>query len=231
MIITHKGIQYEIQNGQATVCGLADGNEDSVIRIIKKVFLSIPVVKIAEFAFDNKEHLKTVYLPSTIELIERAAFNECSNLSEVRMDDDAEFKTCKIMSQAFFNCKQLTIVAIPKILELDSFVFFGCSNLAYLNGAIIKCAEFAFFGCALLNSILFADNSQIDSKALANSAIKYAVFLGNVCNFDVKDFCSANIEVFCRETSNMADAIFNGLSVQFYNDIVIRDCSISVTPS
>lgn len=231
MIITRNGIQYDIQNWQATVCGLADNNEDEVIRIPKRVGFCFKVVKIAEFAFDNRKHIKTVHLPSTIEIIERSAFNECSSLLEVRMDRNAELETCKIMSQAFFNCKQLTIVAIPKHLELDNFVFFGCQNLAHLDGAILKCAEFTFFGCVLLDSILFADNAQIDSKALSGSAIKNAAFLGNVEKIDIEDFCSANIEIYCRENSNMADAILNGLSVRFYKNLVVQDCRISVTVS
>lgn len=74
---------------------------------------------LAANAFMGCRSLKTVEFAenSRIDAIERAAFMDCENLTEVKLSREVG----KIREYAFINCPELTRLEIPSMTELDDF--------------------------------------------------------------------------------------------------------------
>ena len=82
---------------------------------------------IAKNAFSGKkEELKSVEIPSTIRIIDKKAFSDCSNLSSVTLPDGL----MAISREAFTNCTELKAITIPKsVHQIFGSAFKGCKNL------------------------------------------------------------------------------------------------------
>jgi len=84
------------------------------------------VVSIGPHAFANCTNLKSVYLPSTLKLINDYAFWNCERLAEVSIPD----KVTSIGEGAFANCIALKEIVIPDlVVKISDFAFFACGGL------------------------------------------------------------------------------------------------------
>ena len=125
-------------------------------------------------------------VPATVSTLGFAAF-ENSLLSEVVIPADSQLVT--LGYRVFFNCDNLTSIAIPDgVQSIDNYAFAECNNLATVTftensqlGGIYKSAfynntslasitipagvqeigEYAFYGCSALTELRFAENSQL----------------------------------------------------------------------
>lgn len=162
---------------------------------LEKVDLSgSSLVKIYDFDFYEAEELKSVKLPTTVDVISRCAFYSCKkleqiNLSNVKYIDKQAFKlsgiylanlrsTRQLGVEAFCSCYNLEKVIISKGLEdLPSFTFGNCSNLKNINLENIKTFEFsAFNNTGLKEAFLSKDTDFVDSFAFSHSKMKKLKF-------------------------------------------------------
>lgn len=116
--------------------------------------------------------LKTVVLPETVTVVSGSAFNGCTALTTINLEQIEE-----IEGSAFNNCKSLTgTLTLGKVTTLGEAAFYGCKGLTGVEmplvteigvGAFNDCAElvkavvpnvkwlgsYAFYGCEKLLTI------------------------------------------------------------------------------
>lgn len=90
-------------------------------------YTAYPVRVIGNSAFLDKNQLKSVTLPETLETVGEFAFANCSGLETLMMPDNIKL----IDKRAFYGCSGLTFVHIPEnLIQIGDSAFEGCSSLA-----------------------------------------------------------------------------------------------------
>lgn len=111
------------------------------------------VYGIGENAFQNKTNVTSVTLPSTAERIEELAFDGCTNLSSVNLNEGLYY----IGARAFKNNRSLTSIWLPStVTELDyaAFCFTGLTS-AYIPATVKNVGTSLFYECTNLKSVIF----------------------------------------------------------------------------
>ncbi len=112
-----------------------------------------------------------------------AAFNGCSNLTEINLNDSITsigthaFKNCTSLDvfalpnqlidlgeYAFYNCDALTDIVIPNgVKTIQAYTFYDCDELVHIdfNDAITEIGNYAFKSCDKLSITLFPIELQI----------------------------------------------------------------------
>ena len=96
--------------------------------------------------------LQSITIPSTVMKIGSYAFNNCTHLREVVLNDGLK----KIEDSIFQNCTALQSITLPSTVdEIGSNAFLVCTSLqdVVLNEGIEMIKEHAFGGCTSLRSI------------------------------------------------------------------------------
>lgn len=105
---------------------------------IEKCILPNHLTAIGEKAFYNS-YLTSITIPANVEVIDRAAFQNCQKLTELKFEQGSKLKTIKggytsyniNCYGTFANCTALTAVEIPSNIEtIEEAAFKGCSQLA-----------------------------------------------------------------------------------------------------
>ena len=127
--------------------------------ILKKYLGNSSVLKISEKVkvigkgvFQSNRFLKTVYLPSSVRVIENDAFADCMNLEYIYLNDGLE----KIGDRAFNNCKFIRHCKIPDtVTHLGEYVFWGCIRLltVKLSNGMTEIKGGTFFECEFLEQV------------------------------------------------------------------------------
>lgn len=122
------GIRYSLYGDGLHIRGSSSESEN--ITLPSKI-AGVNIVQIDEGAFQGSEKLRDVYIPGTIETIERFAFNGCNNLTNVTLDEGVK----RISSQSFTNCNNLQAVMIPdSVNEISADAFSNSSERLVLIG-------------------------------------------------------------------------------------------------
>ena len=119
---------------------------------IERGYGGIPVVEIAEEAFKNCAHLKTIVIPDSVKTIGDDAFRECVELSSVTIPESVT----KIGRNAFYECASLTSVTVPgsvKIIERETFNLCTHMKTATLSEGVEEIGNYAFTLCMDLTSL------------------------------------------------------------------------------
>ena len=104
---------------------------------IEKCILPNHLTAIGEKAFYNS-YLTSITIPANVEVIDRAAFQNCQKLTELKFEQGSKLKTIKggytsyniNCYGTFANCTALTAVEIPSNIEtIEEAAFKGCTNL------------------------------------------------------------------------------------------------------
>lgn len=134
---------------------------------------------IAEKAFYNCEHLKTVTLPDSMETIREFAFAECEALTGV---DFGGTKT--IDNSAFLSCTSLKEIDLKFAKTIGENAFSGCSNVQNIHfpSSLEQIGVCAFGGFTSLNQIVLPGNlTDIGASAFIGcSNVKNISFNGRL---------------------------------------------------
>lgn len=106
---------------------------------------------ISEYAFKGSK-IVSINLPNNIQTIERYAFEECCNLSDIILPKEL----CSMEGGAFSSCSSLTSVILPeKISTIEDYVFKNCIELTSISlpEKLSLIGNYAFMGCSNLSSI------------------------------------------------------------------------------
>ena len=112
-------------------------NGDGGDVVIPDTYLGLPVISIGNSAFEDRESLISVTIPSSVTSIGSRAFYGCDNLTTVTFGENSQLTT--IGSYAFYWCSSLTLITIPNsVTTIGISAFFGCSNLTIYCEAASK---------------------------------------------------------------------------------------------
>lgn len=181
--IKYKIVEDDPQKEYGSVKIVKQDNESSIgniINIPEKIKDSNGreyfVVEIGEEAFKGNKQINTVYIPYTIEVIEKSAFEEVENLEKVYIKEES--RLYKIEKSAFCDCKKLKEINIPEHVEIiGKYAFCNCQclNEIRLSKKLTELNEAVFSGCSSLKNI---DISNI--RTIKMSALKDCINLNRV---------------------------------------------------
>lgn len=157
--------EYIIEDGTQII------NDGAFMNCTSLTNVEIPegVTTIGRYAFDTTG-LKSVTLPSTVEVLDTCAFWQCEDLEEVNLNANLI-----VMSDAVFGlCTSLKKIEIPNgvsYLELGAFV--GCTSLeeVKLPNTLASIGMAAFESCTSLTSIRIPDSINRISALAFNDCI------------------------------------------------------------
>lgn len=143
---------------------------------IKTVVVENGVKNIGSLAFMNCTNLATVKIAGSVSSVGFLSFANCRKLTNISLPKNLT----SIQSFAFMNCKKLSKVTIPNSnikMNIDSDVFFGCTNLKSFNipKQVYKIGDGAF-SCPNLTMITVDKNNKYfvsDNNVLYRAGKKY----------------------------------------------------------
>ena len=136
------GLAYIILDGDfAVVIGYDCVEKDIIVpRVIEFKDAPADVVGINAYAFANQSTLRSIYIPNSIEMIDRGAFYYADKLRSVEFEANSELEY--IGYEAFKDCKSLESIFIP-------------ASVTYLG-------DYAFEGNYNLKEVIFGDGINLD---------------------------------------------------------------------
>lgn len=97
---------------------------------VEKVVINEGVTNVGKHAFLSFSKLKDVKIASTVEIIDVAAFEECTSLTEITLPEGLK----EFGEEAFYGCSSLTSISIPKnVTYLPGYIFQGCESLKHID--------------------------------------------------------------------------------------------------
>ena len=175
---------YSVAEGAATLTAYT--GEAAVVRV-PALLGGVPVTKIAEGVFQNREQLKVLILPATVthfgtDFLKNTALTalctpllDDGNKSFLKSITYLKLLAVPSAAQAFMlpanyleNCNALVALELPAGSELGDFALVNCKKLMYLNADVLtKVGEKALEGCSSLQSLKFGTGlSQLGFAAL-----------------------------------------------------------------
>lgn len=134
----------------------------------------LPVTKIGYNCFKSSQ-ITSVYIPSSINTIDNAAFSDCQKLKSVYFMSDGS--SVDIGAAAFQNCKALTNIKLPQqTLSIGKNAFSGCTSLMKLTipESVTEIGASAFSGTNEEFTIYCKQDSEAHAAALKDE-IKYVL--------------------------------------------------------
>jgi hypothetical protein len=161
---------FTLING-GTEYSVSSGPDKNIRQLsIPGTYNGLPVTAIGDSAFYNCENIREITVPTGVVNIGVSAFARCTNLSQVKFENDRS--QLKIIGNiAFGFCENLKTFTFPaSVTSIGKAAFYGCKNLKSIIFAesskleIIDAAAFA--GCVnLTNLLLPASVKCIGTKA------------------------------------------------------------------
>ncbi len=155
------------------------GSEGEVV--IPSTYLGMPVIEIAERAFEENGTVTSVKIPASIVKIGKNAFYNDDALVSVSFADGIALT--EIADSAFYSCGMLTSIKIPKsVLTIGKSVFSSCSalsNVEFEDGsALNELGASAFISCDTLEAIkipkgVTALNSNVFEQCSLLSSVEF----------------------------------------------------------
>jgi len=188
-------------------------NPKSELEIPEKVE-GYTVTGIAKLAFyNNKEYVKSIKIPDTVETIGEMAFEDCVKLKSIEIPGGVK----EIRDDTFNGCTELESVKLPEGLEvIGNDAFNGCSKLKKIElpkslkelaggSSILVHSGSAFEGCKKLESIKIPDGVEEipvttfkDCTSLKKITIPESV---KEISDDAFEGCNKNLKIYGKKGS------------------------------
>lgn len=118
------------KNGTAYkyICGLITGSHT----------IPVGVTEINENVFLGQVALTELYIPYTVQIIGKSAFEGCTSLKKVVFEHSAEHPSqllaSKLGTRMFYGCASLEDVALPdNLTSIPSYIFYNCTSLTKIT--------------------------------------------------------------------------------------------------
>jgi hypothetical protein len=136
------------------------------------------VVFIGAGSFSIADELEEIIIPDKVYLIDKYAFAYCAGLSEVILPETMEY----IYDYAFVGCKNLKKINLSdNIIAIYEGTFAQCGfNTFDIPSQIQEIGYGAFYECAVLSEVNFAENNQLQTileKAFINCRLLKSIKL------------------------------------------------------
>ena len=135
-------------------------------------------IKLGKRAFSDCIYLVTVNLSSSVNAIPLGAFENCRNLTVIEGLDNVT----DIADQAFAGCTSLTYVNMPNgLTTIGTEAFRGCLSLAdiVLPETLTYVGESAFWSCNSLSKVNFGGSAKVPKYAFLDCASLTEVIIGD----------------------------------------------------
>ncbi|NCA66894.1 MAG: hypothetical protein EOM87_02380, partial [Clostridia bacterium] len=172
----------ELENEQVAVAGLRDESVTNLV--VPQSFENKTVSEIDILAFCRDE-FEYIYIPDTVNYIDKGAFIGCEALSKIRMSKNVreveawQFAFCNgitdlsflpeatesVGNSAFRNCNGLITVEIPNnVVTIGDKAFKNCYSVKEIDiyGAVEGIGKSAFADCAACEIINCSDTTYLD---------------------------------------------------------------------
>ena len=171
-----KGMEYTLRG--AGVCSLnsAEGCRDTDIIIPEQVLFKGRVIEIDNYAFHNKNQMKSVVIPEGVVSIGDNAFENCKNLEHILLPQSLK----SIGRGAFMHCEKLkSILLPPTVTAIAAETFACCYCLERIDlSNIHTVGKYAFAKCDSLKDIeIGAELEEIYASSFQDSG--YCMHHGN----------------------------------------------------
>ena len=206
---------------------------------------------IAEYAFKDCTGLTSIYIPQSVNIINRNAFSGCKGLTSFTIPDGVT----TICDYAFWYCSGLTSVTFGKnVMSIGKDVFYGCPNLTSvtINSNNLVSANYSaqnplqnVLGIEMKSCVLGEDVTNIGNNVFYGCKSLTSISLPNgVINIGYRAFqnCSALMTIdIPNSVTNIGTGAFCGctgltsinipISISKIEENTFIDCSslISVT--
>ena len=166
-----------IGDNNITIANLRDESVEKLY--IPKAIDGKTVTEIDSKCFKGTD-LINVYIPDTVEVIEKKAFKKCKDLTEMSLPDSIK----ELGKEVFAGCKLLTEIDIPEVLDsvpANSFRNSGLVTVNFPDNKYVAVESGAFKGCELLETV----NNMDKITVIGASAFENCDSLGSL-NFSSK---------------------------------------------
>lgn len=137
-------------------------------RLVHPDYGNLPVVAIAESAFINNETIEKVTIPWSVSVIGTGAFQNCTNLKEVKIFEGETAKLTKVTEQLAAP-KNVTVTDETKIEDLVG----NAVNVAYYEGETVSFAKVYEIGETIPEEIYVpAQLKEIKDNAFVGSGLE-----------------------------------------------------------
>ena len=114
-------------------------------------------------ALNKPSDITTISFGTGVKFIPDDAFKDCTNLTNVELDDVTE-----IGSNAFQGCSSLISIDLGSVTSIGSHAFDSCTNLASIDLSNVETIDVdAFSGCTKLTSIDLSNVETIDANVFS----------------------------------------------------------------
>ena len=211
--ITVGGFTIDIYVTYASVTGYT-GTDTNIS--IPESAAGVRIKTISENAFKGNDKIKKVTLPSTMLIIDRYAFENCSALETVILNDGLE----TIADYAFRNSAVAVCDLTDSIGSLGKYSFYGCKKLSgtvHIPANLYRGMKYTFYGCEKLTDIEFSPRfSEIGENMFYNctglTKITIPETVKKICNYAFSG-CTGLTEIeIPAETETVSEGVFFGCS-------------------
>ena len=151
------------------VAGIGTYTDEDLV--IPSTVDGLPVVEIADRAFENNTKIKSVYCGNRVTKIGKFAFRYCKNLKEIVIPDSVE----KICEEAFAVSGVEDVTMSDRIAAMERAVFTRCESLKNIKLplSLTIIPDQAFAGCSSLANVELSPNTAgISYRAFVKTALK-----------------------------------------------------------
>ena len=206
----NEGIEYKIENGEATVVSVPNKSTITMITIPDE-YEGVPVTKIADFAATNLEYVTAFCIGKNVREIGTWALENNQHISQYTVDEANEYY-CDI-DGVIYTKDMKTILLFPPAKEgayeipdgvetIRTKAFYKCQKITDLviPDSVKKIEEKAFFRCSGVKNLTLSQNVE---------------FIGK----DAFGYCSAITEINIPSTIKQIDeyAFYNCTSLLTVN--------------
>lgn len=167
--------------------------------------------------FENKDSIRVVEVPVTLDFVPNKAFLNCKNLEKVVIHDDV----VEISDNAFANCLSLTEFNIPaKVEVIGNEVFKGTAiNIDYLPNTIKVLGDNVFEDCKNITSFTFPESLS----GIPIGTFKNCTNLSTFNFVDQNAILSMGLSAFEGTSLTTFDIPENVISI---SDGLFKDCKL-----
>ncbi len=153
--------------------------------VIPSTYDNLPVKEIERLGFYGCTKITSLTLSSSITKIGSSAFETCSSLANVTLNEGL----VEIECEAFMSCRKLEAIEIPStVTKIGYNAFYRCSALkeATLKDGLLEIGHDAFYSCTSLTSIHVPDTvKDLGASAFRECSALREVYIGkNVASLD-----------------------------------------------
>lgn len=168
----------------------------------------VSVTEIADGAFGGQSAVQTIHIPTSVYRIGNNAFENCTALREINLDQIRE-----LGEYAFYGCASLQNVVLPEVREINTNTFSGCSSLKSIHSAQAETVgKSAFANCKNLTSISTYRLTNIEDNAFENCTALREINLNHIQKLGAYAFygCSSLQDIVLPEVRDIKPYTFSG---------------------